>query len=258
MSPITAADVAELRARTGVSMLACKEALEEAKGDQEKAIEILRKRGIAQAVKKADRTQNEGALFVAQGQGKAALVSLKCETDFVARNADFLSFGQGIAETLLEKDLDAAKADAEKRMPEFVQKLGENITLGEMQEITAPAIGSYVHSNRKIAVVIGLDLSGAESRAKDVAMHAAAMNPAYVYPDDVPQETLEKEREIWKEQLKNEKKPENILDKIMLGKEKKFREENALIKQPFVKDQNMTVEKYLDGARVESYVRVVI
>lgn len=258
MSPVTAADVAALRARTGVSMLACKEALDEAKGDQELAIDILRKRGIAQAVKKADRTQHEGALFVAQDDGKAALVSLKCETDFVARNADFLALGQGIAETLLQRGLDATKADAEKRLPEFIQKLGENIALGELQEIMAPAIGSYVHSNRKIAVVIGLDRPGSGNLAKDAAMHAAAMNPTYVYPDDVPQETLEKEREIWKEQLKNEKKPEAIWDKIMAGKERKFREENALVKQPFVKDQTMTVEKYLDGAKVESYVRVVV
>ncbi|MEK7218034.1 MAG: translation elongation factor Ts, partial [Patescibacteria group bacterium] len=220
--------------------------------------EILRKRGIAQAVKKADRTQHEGALFVAQNERKAALVSLKCETDFVARNADFTSFGQSIAAVLLEGDLDTAKADAEKRIPAFVQKLGENITLGEMQEITAPTLGSYVHSNRKIAVVIGLEQAGMEERARDVAMHAAALNPSYVYPDDVPQEVLEKEREIWKEQLKNEKKPENIWDKIMLGKEKKFREENALVKQPFVKDQNVTVETYLGGVKVESYVRVVI
>ncbi len=258
MSPITAADVAKLRAITGVSMMACKEALDEAQGDQEKAIEILRKRGIAQAVKKADRTQNEGALFVAQSEDKAALISLKCETDFVARNPEFVALGDSVAKMLLDKGMDATKTATEKQMPEFVQKLGENITLGEMQEVSAPAVGSYVHSNRKIAVIIGLNQSGTSAIAKDVAMHAAAMNPSYVYPEDVPADVLEKEREIWKEQLKNEKKPEAILEKIMLGKEKKFREENALVKQPFVKDQNIAVEKHLNGAKVESYVRVVI
>lgn len=258
MSPVSPADVAALRARTGVPMMACKEALEETAGDQEKAIEILRKRGIAQAVKKADRTQNEGALFVAQTADKAALLSLKCETDFVARNEAFQALGQDLAATLLNEGFDGAKAEADKRLPQAVQQLGENVTLGELQEESAPTIGSYVHSNRKIAVVVGLDKPGMAEAAKDVAMHAAAMNPAFVYPEDVPEEALAKEREIWTEQLKNEKKPEAIREKIMLGKEKKFREENALAKQAFVKDPNQTIEKYLKGARIESYVRVVI
>ncbi len=258
MSPVSASDVSNLRARTGVPMLACKEALEEAQGDMDKAIEILRKRGIAQAVKKADRSQHEGALFISQKEGKAALVSLKCETDFVARNDAFTTLGQSLSATLLEQGEDATKKAAEAAMPEAVQKLGENISLGDMQEIAAPTIGSYVHSNRKIAVIIGLDVPGETEKAKDVAMHAAAMNPAYVHPDDVPQDILEKEREIWKEQLKSENKPEAILEKIMFGKEKKFREENALMKQPFVKDANQTIEKYLGEARIESYVRIVV
>ncbi len=258
MPPISASDVSDLRARTGVPILACKEALEEANGDMEKAIEILRKRGVAQAVKKADRTQHEGALFIAQNDAKAVLVSLKCETDFVARNEAFSALGQSLAQTLLEKGEAAAKEEAEKAMPEAVQKLGENISLGDMQEVSAPTVGSYVHSNRKIAVIIGLDVPGEGAKAKDVAMHAAAMNPPYVHPDDVPAELLEKEREIWKEQLSKENKPEAILEKIMLGKEKKFREENALTKQAFVKDANQTIEKYLGSAQIESYVRIVV
>ena len=163
MSPVSASDVSNLRARTGVPMLACKEALEEAQGDMDKAIEILRKRGIAQAVKKADRSQHEGALFISQKEGKAALVSLKCETDFVARNDAFTTLGQSLSATLLEQGEDATKKAAEAAMPEAVQKLGENISLGDMQEIAAPTIGSYVHSNRKIAVIIGfcLGLGGA-------------------------------------------------------------------------------------------------
>lgn len=257
MSPVSASDVASLRARTGVSMMACKEALDEAKGDMDKAIEILRKRGLAQAVKKADRTQNAGALFVAQSEDKAAVVSLKCETDFVARNDDFLAIGNKLAQAVLAKGIDAGKKEAEAAIPAAVQKLGENITVGEVQEVTAPVIGSYVHSNKRIAVVVGLD-KGTSEQAKDAAMHAAAMSPAYVYPEDVPADALEKEREIWKAQLANEKKPEAIWDKIMLGKEKKFREENALAKQVFVKDNTKTVEQYLGGAKILSYERLVI
>ncbi|MDD4318730.1 MAG: translation elongation factor Ts [Candidatus Peribacteraceae bacterium] len=257
MSPVSASDVATLRARTGVSMMACKEALDEAGGDMDKAIEILRKRGLAQAVKKADRAQNAGALFIAQGKDKAAVVSLKCETDFVARNDDFTAIGEKLAASVLANGLDAGKKEAEAAIPAAVQKLGENITVGETQEVAAPVVGSYVHSNKRIAVVVGLD-KGTPEAAKDAAMHAAAMSPSYVYPEDVPEDALVKEREIWKAQLKNEKKPEAIWDKIMVGKERKFREENALAKQVFVKDNTKTVEQYLDGAKITAYVRVVI
>ncbi|MBI1812995.1 translation elongation factor Ts [Candidatus Peregrinibacteria bacterium] len=258
MSAVTASAVAQLRARTGVSILACKQALDEAGGDEEKAIEILRKRGIAQAVKKADREQTEGALFVAQNPTTAAIVQLKCETDFVARSDDFLALGKEIAEYLLQNGLAKAQEMLAKRLPEAIQKLGENISVGEMQEIQAPVTGSYVHSNRKIAVVVGLDPKGDPTKAKDVAMHAAAMNPLYVHPDDVPAEAIAKEREIWTAQMKDEKKPAAILEKIMTGKERKFREENALVKQAFVKDPTMTIEKYLNGAAVTTYVRVTI
>ncbi len=254
---ITAADVQALRARTGVSILACKEALEEAGGDQEKAIEILRKRGIAQAVKKADRGQSEGGLFLAEKQGMAAVACLKCETDFVGRSDAFVALGQQIADMIAKDGMSVAKTKAEAMIPDAINKLGENIGLGEMNEVSAPVIGSYVHSNRKIAVLVGLD-GGDAAKAKDVAMHAAAMNPLYVTPDEIPADVVSKEKEIWKEQMKNEKKPEAVLEKIMLGKEKKFREENALLKQPFVKDQNQSVEQYLAGAKVKSYLRMTV
>jgi elongation factor Ts len=257
MSPVSAAAVSSLRARTGVPMLAVKQALEEANGNEELAIEILRKRGIAQAVKKADRAQSEGALFVAEDGKKAAIVGLKCETDFVGRSDAFLALGKELAELALKSGPDALMKQAEPKLAEAVQKLGENISLGEVQEIVAPALASYVHSNRKIAVVVGAD-GGEVAKLKDVAMHAAALNPLYVRPDEVSGETIEKEREIWKEQLSKEKKPEAILQKIMEGKEKKFREENALLTQPFVKDSNQTVEKYLGGAKVTAYVRVTV
>jgi elongation factor Ts len=256
--PVTAEQVANLRARTGVGIVAVKQALDEAGGDDEKAIELLRKRGLAQAVKKADREQKEGAFFIASSPAKAAIVCLRCETDFVARNEGFQKLGQELADALLAKGDGGLKAEADAKLPDAVQKLGENIALGDSETVEGASIGAYVHSNRKIAVVVALDKPSMDAAAKDAAMHAAAMNPLYVSPEEVPEEHVSKEKEIWKEQMKNDKKPPEILEKIMLGKEKKFREENALLKQAFVKDPSKTVEHTLGGAKVVAYVRKAI
>lgn len=257
MSSISASAVASLRARTGVSILACKEALVESAGDEEKAIEILRKRGIAQAAKKAARDQSEGLVFIAEGQGKAALVFLRCETDFVARDENFRKAGGEIATDLLSGGKSHAEKKAGELLPALVQKLGENISVGELHCIEGSTLGTYLHTNAKIGVIIALN-GGTVAAARDCAMHAAAMSPRYVTPGDVTGDVVEKEKEIWREQLKKEGKPEAIWDKIMLGKEKKFREENALIKQPFVKDPQKTVEQYLAPATVTAYVRVSV
>ncbi len=253
--PITASDVAKLRSRTGAGILDAKNALEEAKGNEEAAIEILRKKGQAQAVKKGDRAQGEGGIFIASDGKKAALVVVKCETDFVGRSDAFLKLGQQLADTLLAKGKAGLDALTKDKVPAAVLELGENISVGETREISADVVGTYVHSNRKIGVLIGLS-DGEKQQAVDAAMHAAAMNPLYVQPSDVPADLIEKEREIWKGQMAKEKKPAEIMEKIMLGKERKFREENALITQPFVKDQNVTVEKMLGKAKVSAYARV--
>jgi len=257
MSPVTASAVSSLRQRTGVSMMECKKALEESQGNEEKAIEILRKRGIAQMAKKAARDQFEGLVFLAQKADKAALVMLKCETDFVARDENFLKAGALFVETLLEKGDAAVQSLAEKTVPELVQKLGENISIGEAKVVTGTTLGTYLHTNSKIGVIIALEGGSVES-ARDVAMHAAAMNPTVTRPEEVANEKVEKEKEIWREQLKKEGKPEAMFDKIMIGKEKKFREENALLKQPFVKDPTKTVEQYLGTAKVTAYVRLAV
>lgn len=261
MTDISAAAVQQLRARTGVGIVAVKQALQDAVGDEEKAIELLRKRGLSQAVKKADRDQSEGGIFIAEAPGKAALIVLKCETDFVGRNDAFQALGQELATSLAKDGAAKAKTLADAKLPEAVQKLGENISVGETLEVSAPVIASYVHSNRKIGVIIGME-SGDATKGKDIAMHAAAMNPLYVSPDQVPADVIAKEKEIWAEQMKQDpsasKKPPEILEKIMLGKERKFREENALLKQAFVKDTSMTVEKYLGGAKIVAYHRVAI
>lgn len=257
MPPVSAQQVAELRRRTGVSMMAVKQALEEANGNEEKAIEILRKKGETDRVKKSSREATEGAIFSAQSQGKAALLLLGCETDFVARNEDFCTLGKKLAETLLAKGADAVKGEAEKLLPSMIQKLGENLSVVEMNAVAAPVIGIYVHSNSKIGVIVGLD-QGTTELARDTAMHAAAMNPKVVSPSDVAAEAVEKEKEIWREQLKKEGKPEAIWDKIMMGKEKKFREELALLTQPFAKDQSKKVEQVLGGAKVTAYIRLSV
>lgn len=258
MSSISPPAVAALRARTGVGIVAVKQALEDAGGDEDKAIELLRKRGLSQAVKKADRGQSEGAIFVCEKSGKAAMIVLKCETDFVGRSDAFIRIGKELAASLASDGAAKTKALADAQIPDAVQKLGENVSLGEAIEVSAPVIGSYVHSNRKIGVIIGLAEGGDATKARDVAMHAAAMNPSYLNPDDVTAEAIAKEREIWKEQMKNAKKPPEIMEKIIVGKERKFREENALTRQPFVKDAAMTVEKYLDGIKVTAYRRMAI
>lgn len=265
MPPISASAIQSLRIRTGVSISACKEALEESGGDEEKAIELLRKRGIAQAAKKASRAQAEGLIFRKDAGNSCAMFALRCETDFVARDDHFQQIGNDIVDLLLEKGAAEATTLANSLLPELVQKLGENITAEEMHRIEAPILGSYLHSNHKIGVIIGLDPSTSSGQvadwqevARDIAMHAAALNPRYVHPEEVGSDVLEQERAIWREHLKKENKPEAIWDKIMLGKEKKFREENSIMKQAFVKDSSKTVEQHLEGAKITTYVRISI
>lgn len=255
--PVTASQVSSLRGRTGAPMLLCKTALEEASGNEEKAIEILRKKGEAQAVKKAGRELAEGAVFSHQQGGKAGLVLIGCETDFVARNEEFRKMGRELAEVLLNEGKEAVKAKAKEVIPHAVQKLGENIQLLETNTAEAPILGIYVHTNSKIGVIIGLE-NGTEELARDLAMHAAAMNPQVVSPDDVAGTAVEKEKEIWKEQLKKEGKPEAILEKVMMGKERKFREEQALLTQPFAKDQSKKVKDIVGDAKVTAYVRLSV
>lgn len=257
MPPVSASSVSSLRSRTGVGILACKEALEEAKGDEEKAIELLRKRGIAQAAKKAARDQSEGLIFLKEGEGKAALLLLRSETDFVARDENFQMLGKRLAEILFTKGQTALESETAAALPALIQKTGENITMGEAHVIEAPVLGCYLHTNAKIGVVVGLK-EGTRELARDAAMHAAAMNPLYVHPEEAPLDLLVKEREIWAAQLAKEGKPKQIIEKIMMGKEKKFREEHALLTQHFAKDLSKTVGQHLGQATVTAYVRLSV
>ncbi len=248
-------DIKKLRDATGISMTMCKKALEEGGGDYDKAVEVLRKSGAAKAAKRADNETENGAVFVKTENGKTAILKLLCETDFVAKSNEFLEVAEELADKLISGDLteDDKESDVVK---EAIVRLGENIRVGEMKLIVSDNVGSYVHSNGKIGVVVSLSKGDSEV-AKEVAMHAAATNPAVLSPDEISDDLVAKEKEIWTEQLTNEGKPAEIMEKIMIGKEKKFREENALLKQAFVKNPDKTIEELVDeaGAVIESFIR---
>lgn len=255
---VTLDQIKELREATGVSMMACKAALEESNGDTTKAVEILRKKGEAKAADRSERSTSQGVIVVKAGNDEMAMVKLLCETDFVARGDDFISLAAKIAEKLLNKEINVSDRDFPE-VKDAVLRMGENIQVGEMTVVSGKVLGSYVHSNKKIGVIISLS-GGNEEVARDIAMHVAATNPQVISPDEVSDELVAKEKEIWAEQLAKEGKPAEILEKIMIGKEKKFREENALIKQFFVKDPEKTIEQILTsaGATLEKFVRFAI
>jgi len=250
---ISASQVSALRARTGVSMMACKKALEEANGNEEKAIDILRKKGEAKAATKADRVTKQGLIVTKIDGKKAVIVSQYCETDFVAKNEEFQAIANNAAKNALKDGIDKAKDKADAALKELFTKLGENMSI-EIDLLKGEGLAEYVHTNGKVGTIVNLESKDAE-KARDIAMHITAMNPAVINPEDLPEDVVIKEREIWTEQLKQEGKPKEIIGKIMEGKEKKFREESALIKQSFVKDQERTVEEYLEGNMVTSFVR---
>lgn len=254
---ISAQDVMALRQKTGASMMACKKALVEAEGNEEKATDILLKKGEAKAAEKSERTAAEGTIAIAGSGNKAAVVKVNCETDFVARNSEFVDFANNLAKEALAQGADAAKESGEAGLKELFTKLGENMKVAAIDVIEGSVVGSYLHSNNKLGVVTVLD-GGSEDQAKDVSMHIAAMNPAVTSPDEVTAEAVDKQKEIWTEQLKNEGKPAEIIEKIMMGKEKKFREEHALLTQAFVKDQEKTVGQYLGNTKVVEFVRVAV
>ncbi len=261
MAAISASLVKELRERTGLGMMECKKALVESDGDIEKAIDDLRKSSGMKAAKKAGRTAAEGvvAVKVADDNSYAVLVEVNSETDFVARDDNFLSFVNSVVEKAFnERQTDAAAlaADMEETRQALVQKIGENIAVRRVVLVEAPVVGSYVHSNNRIAVLTGLTGGDAEL-AKDVAMHVAAVNPQVVKPEDMPADLVEKEREIFSAQARESGKPEEIIAKMIEGRISKFLAESSLVAQPFVKDPEIKVGKLVKdaGADIESFVR---
>ncbi len=249
---ISAADVKTLRQRTNVGMLACKNALEEANGDMDAAIELLRKRGESKAAGKAERETAEGTIAIS---GKA-IVKMLCETDFVAINENTVAFVQEIADKANAEGADAANAFFESVKSDKMQELGENLVLEQVVVMEGAVVGGYVHSNRKVAAMVALD-GGEEEKARDAAMHATAMAPLVATPEEVDADLIENEKRIAKEELVAAGKPENIIDNIILGKIKKFCADRALASQAFVKNPEQTVGEFV-GANITGYVRVEV
>lgn len=253
---ITTEQVKELRDKTGVSVMQCKKALEEADGDMEKALLILKKKSTEIAAKKSDREATAGTIVPASKAGKGLLVVLKCETDFVAKNADFVAIASSLATTAINDGEEAAKAASAQLISEGVQKLGENVQLGDIVSVEAPVVGMYVHDGR-VGTIVGLT-GGTEALAKDIAMHVAAMNPEYKTRADVPEDAKAKVAAMFEEEVAASDKPAEIKAKMLAGKLDTFFKERTLLDQSFIKNPDMTIEKLLKdgGATLVNFVRV--
>lgn len=259
MANITAAEVNKLRQATGAGMMDCKKALVEAEGNFDTAIEILRKKGQKVAANRADRESSEGAVIatVNADNTKGVIVSLNCETDFVAKNDSFVKMATDFAELALEtssKEELLAKdyngLSVQEKLTEQTGVIGEKIEIGDYRTLEAPFVGSYIHAGNKIAVLTGLSkkVDNGEEVAKNVSMQAAAMNPVALNEEGVDQSVIEKEIEIAKDQLRQEGKPEAMLDNIAQGKIKRFFKDNTLVNQDYIKDSKMSVAEYVKTA----------
>ncbi len=269
---ITAQMVKELRDKTGVGMMDCKAALQENDGDIEAAVDWLRTKGLAKAAKKAGRVAAEGLIGVADGDGKAAIVELNAETDFVARNDQFQALGSAIASAALETDgslasvlaaeLPGAGKTVEAAITDAIATIGENMSLrrSDVLSVETGIVASYVHSAvapglGKIGIIVGLESAGDKAKlaelGRQVAMHIAAAAPLAVDVGDLDSQTVERERAVFAEQARESGKPENIIEKMVEGRLRKFYEESVLLKQTFVIDGENTVEAVLKSAEAD-------
>jgi elongation factor Ts len=257
MTTITASDVNKLRQQTGAGMMDCKKALTEANGDFEQAVDYLRKKGQKVAANRGDRDAKEGLVIAkttADGK-RGALVVINCETDFVAKNEDFTKFANTIADIAISKNpksIDELKAQSftgdmsvADKIIEQVGKIGEKIELSKFESIEAGKVIAYNHPGNKLATIVGFNKEVKDDVAKDVAMQVAAMGAIAVDKGDVDSKTLEREIEIGKEQARAEGKPEEMLEKIAMGKLNKFYKESTLLNQEFIKDNKKTIAQYL-------------
>ena len=251
MSEISASLVKELRERTGMGMMDCKQALVTAKGDISLAIEELRKSSGVKASKKAGRSAADGVIRVEINNSKAFMVEINCETDFVAKDESFMEFSDEVLNTLSSGDFHEVeqlmKGDLQDKREKLIQKLGENIVVRRMfqSDDSADHTGVYLHSNKKIACVTSLR-GGNDEAAKNIAMHIAATDPLAISPNDIPIEILEKEKEIFEAQSADSGKPKDIVVKMVEGKVKKFLSEVSLTEQDFVKDPGVKIKSLLD------------
>ncbi|WP_278352561.1 translation elongation factor Ts [Chryseobacterium gleum] len=266
-----AADVAKLRNQTGAGMMDCKKALVEAEGDFEKAVDILRKKGQKVAANRADRESTEGAVIarVNEDNTLGAVISLNCETDFVAKNEAFIELAYELAEMAIfaatKEELlatDFHGITVAEKLVEQTGVIGEKIEIGSFERIQGPFLGAYIHAGNKIAAITSLSakVDGAEEAAKAVSMQVAAMNPIALDENAVSQETIDRELEIERHKLTEEGKPANIIDNILKGKMQRFYKDNTLVHQDFIKDGSISVADYVKSVnadlKVTGFVRV--
>lgn len=271
---ITASDVNKLRQMTGAGMMDCRKALVESDGDFEKAIDFLRAKGQKVAANRSDREAKEGVVIAKANGNYGIVVNLSSETDFVAKNEEFIQFALNIADLALQNkaaDIDAIKAlpldgaTVGEKLLEVVAKIGEKIDITRYEQVNAEAVIPYIHGNYRIGVLVGLNKpfsANVETVGKDVAMQIAAMNPLGLDEAGIPEETIAREKAIAIEQIMAEGKPADMAEKIAAGKLNKFFKENTLIHQAFVKDNSKTVAEYVKSAEaglaVTAFVRVAI
>lgn len=243
-----------LRDKTGVSITACKKALEEANGDEAKAVELLRKKGEAKAAAREDRSTHEGVIAYSANDSKVVIMKLLCETDFVAKNSDFVDAANGLAKLLLDGGIDK---DISSEVSDLSLKMGEKLVIDTVKEVEGSNLGVYVHSNNKLGAVVSLEGTDA-GVAKQVAMHVTAANPTALNPEDVEQSLVDAEHTIWNDELAKSGKPEAMFEKILAGKEAKFRNAQALTHQDFVIDPSQKVQQYVEskGGSIISYVNL--
>lgn len=258
---ITAADVNKLRKQTGAGMMDCKKALVEAEGDFEKAIDILRKKGQKVAAKRSDRDAAEGLVIAKSTDdgSRAALIVLNCETDFVAKNEDFGAVANNILETaissnpanldeLMALNYPGSELKISDKITEEIGKIGEKIELSTYESISGGSVFAYNHPGNKLASIVGFNKATDNDIAKDVAMQVAAMDPVSVNSDNVPQDVIDRELEVGKEQAIQEGKPADLAEKIAQGRLNKFFKESTLLNQAFIKDSKMSVDQYLKSS----------
>jgi len=269
---VTMADISKLRSLTGAGMMDCKNALTESEGDFDKAIETIRKRGQAIAAKRSDREASEGCVLGATKGEFAAVLALKCETDFVAKNVDFIALTKDILNLALETqaaDINELKSTllngvtVEQAVTERSGITGEKMELDFYEFVKGESTVAYIHPGNKLATIVAFNQANIDAQvAKDIAMQVAAMNPLAVTKDSISAETIEKEKEIAKDKARQTGKPENILDKIAEGAIVKFYQDSVLLEQEFIKDSKITVAQYLSneskGLTVTAFKRVTL
>src|SRR6478735_10473005 len=276
---ITASDVNKLRQQTGAGMMDCKKALTETNGDFEAAIDFLRKKGAKVAASRQDRESNEGAVIARTSEDfkTGVIIELNCETDFVAKNAEFIAFANEIANAAVQNkpasiealydltiDVENARVKIGDAIIDKTGKIGEKIGVSKYEVIEGDKVVAYIHGNYRLGVLVGLSqaVDGADEAGKDVAMQIAAMNPVAIDKDGVDATTIEREMEIAKEQIRAEGKPEAMVEKIAAGKLNKFYKDSTLLNQEFVKDSSKTVAQFLDtvdkGLTVTAFKRVAL